>query len=105
MTKTETNNFTDIQDLKLQVYNRVVMLYNTAKDSGEEAGKEYLAQFSEGERKQMFLMSKYIKLKGAKEVARELVNSVEPTSGPEEVHEEEEILDVQDVSEPVAQEE
>ena len=92
MTKNEVSNFNEVQDLKLQVYNRVVVLYNTTKDNGEDAGKEYLSQFSEGERKQMFLMSRYIKLKGAKEVARELVGGTEPTAGPEEVHEEEEIV-------------
>ena len=69
MKKLEIATFNEVDDLKLRVYNRTVILANVTKDFGREAGEEYLAQFSEGEHKQIYLMTQYIKIKGLEAVA------------------------------------
>lgn len=60
------NRFDDIEHMPLRVYNRVVMSHNIAADAGEEAAREYVAQFNENERKQMFFVNTYLAQKGQK---------------------------------------
>ena len=41
MKELEVNTFSEIEELKLRVYNRTVILSNLTKDFGKEAGQEY----------------------------------------------------------------
>tara|TARA_R110000764_G_scaffold52215_1_gene113790 strand:+ start:1018 stop:1326 length:309 start_codon:yes stop_codon:yes gene_type:complete len=96
MKKVNLSNFNEVENLKLRVYNRVITLYNTSKSEGKEVGEEYLAQFDEHERQQMYLMTEYIKFHGLEKVTQELVLKTEPTAPQEEEHVdvEEEVLEV-----------
>lgn len=76
MKELEVNTFNEIEELKLRVYNRTVILANLTKDFGKEAGEEYLGQFSEGEHKQIYLMTQYIKVKGLEVVAKEVTKGL-----------------------------
>ena len=78
MKELEVNTFSEIEELKLRVYNRTVILSNLTKDFGKEAGQEYLEQFSEGEHKQIYLMAQYIKVKGLDAVAKEVTKNFAP---------------------------
>lgn len=69
--------FDDIKHLPLQVYNRVVMLHNLTKDSGEKTAKEYLGQFNEGERRQMFIINSLLKSKGPQETLKMVMEGAE----------------------------
>ena len=60
------NRFDEIEHQPLRTYNRVVMCYNLAQDSGEEATRSYLSSFSEDERKQMFVLTVYLQKMGQK---------------------------------------
>lgn len=63
MTQT-LNKFEDINHLPLRVFNRVVFLNNLFADSGKGAAQGYADLFTDEERKQMYVMSAYIKQKG-----------------------------------------
>lgn len=60
------NRFDEIEHLPLRVYNRVVMTHNLLEDSGEDAVRAYLDQFTDDERKQMFIVNTYLTHKGQK---------------------------------------
>jgi len=77
--KDNFNNFNDVADLKLRVYNRAVQVANLVADFGDVVAAEYLEQFSEGERVQILVMVNYIKAKGPEEVSKEMIRTVEPT--------------------------
>lgn len=66
------DNFEDVEHLPLQVYNRFVTSMNIEEDLGQEAVKEYLSQFTEGEKKAIYIMSLLINSKG-KEVVHKIV--------------------------------
>lgn len=69
--------FDDIEHLPLKVFNRVVNMFNLVEDSGAQAGENYLEQFTEGERRQMYLMAAYIKQKSVEAVRKEVTNGLE----------------------------
>ena len=64
--------FDEINHLPLRTYNRVALLFNLVEDFHEGVGEQYLALFTDGEKKQMYLMSAYIKSVG-KEAAQKAV--------------------------------
>jgi hypothetical protein len=69
--------FESIEHLPLKVFNRVVMLNNILVDMGKEASASYINTFSEGERKQMYIMQMYIKSKGEVTVRKEVTKGLE----------------------------
>ena len=71
------NRFDEIQHQPLRIYNRVVMCYNLAQDSGEEAARSYLSSFSEDERKQMFILTVYMQKMGQKATYEYVTNGLE----------------------------
>lgn len=87
---TETfNNFNDIQHLPLRVFNRTILFNNIFTDFGKESASEYIEQFSQGERKQMFVMQAYIKKFGYKFAKEKVTEGLEFDSveeGPTVVH-------------------
>lgn len=70
------NKFEEINHLPLRVFNRVVFLNNLFADGGEEAAKSYVASFSEAEKKQMFVLSAYIKRVGVEQVRKEVTKNL-----------------------------
>jgi hypothetical protein len=80
--KNNFETFSDIQDIKLRVYNRTALLFNLIDDFGESTGQEYLEVFTEGERMQMMIMSTYIKNNGLEETRKEVTRGL--TLVPEE---------------------
>lgn len=60
----DVKNFNDVEHLPLRVFNRSVTTFNLLEFGGEAAAREYLEQFSENERKQIFIMNQYIKSEG-----------------------------------------
>lgn len=62
--KKDFNKFDDITHMPLRVYNRTVFAHNLMEDSGVDTTKEYLAQFSDAEKAQIFILMQYIKQHG-----------------------------------------
>lgn len=77
------NDFNEIQHTPLRVYNRTVFATNLLSDSGKEVMTDYLNQFTDGEKKQIFLMSNWIKAFGQKKVQQEVTKGLNPTYDPE----------------------
>lgn len=77
LNKNEMNRFDEIEHTPLRVYNRVVMCFNILEDLGKAALEEYLKIFSEGEKKQMYIMQGLIKSKGPDEVRRMALEGME----------------------------
>jgi len=77
MEDTGFNKFEEIQHTPLRVYNRVVMMNNILADFGKEKLQEYIEQFSEGERKQMFVMQHYLRYHGPKKTIEDVTKGVE----------------------------
>lgn len=71
------NTFNDIKHMPLRVFNRTVTLNNIYEDSGEVGAKAYIEQFTQGERKQIFLMQNFIKAKGQDEARKFATNGLE----------------------------
>lgn len=67
---TEFNRFEDINHVPLRVYNRAVTMLNIQKDFGRDKLEKYIESFNEGERKQMYVMTQFIKNKGMAEAKR-----------------------------------
>lgn len=63
---TTINRFDHIEHMPLRVFNRAALTFNLLEDFGETAMKEYLEEFDEGEKKQIFIMVTYIQQKGLK---------------------------------------
>lgn len=59
-------NFSEIKHTPLQVFNRTIMMNNINNDFGVDKLKEYIEQFTDSERKQMFVMQQFIKKQGYK---------------------------------------
>jgi len=76
MEKFET--FNNIDNLLLRVYNRTVLVFNLQSDVGKSAAVKYLDQFNAKEKTQIFIMSKLIKEKGADNVKKSVMSSVQP---------------------------
>lgn len=68
--------FDSVTHMPLRVFNRVVFLHNLISDSGKSAGETYINLFKEFERKQMFLMSAYIKQVGLEQVRKEVTKGL-----------------------------
>jgi len=64
MTIEPFRTFHDIKHTPLRVYNRVVLAYNIMEDFGKAVYEDYISNFDQGERKQMFVMMMYIKQHG-----------------------------------------
>lgn len=69
--------FDNINHMPLRVFNRVAFLHNLISDSGKSAGESYIALFKDFERKQMFLMSAYMKKVGVDQVRKEVTKGLE----------------------------
>tara|TARA_B100001179_G_C18443090_1_gene339694 strand:- start:220 stop:459 length:240 start_codon:yes stop_codon:yes gene_type:complete len=72
----EFRTFNDIEDIRLRVFNRMTLMMNIKEDFGAEQAQEYARQFTDGERKQMIVMSNYIKSKGADNVRKEITKGL-----------------------------
>ena len=70
------DKFDSIKSLGLRVFNRVVYLNNLYQQAGKEISKEYISQFDNYERFQMFVMGKHILDKGVDQVRREVTEGV-----------------------------
>ena len=77
MTKANFEMFNDIQHLPLKVFNRVVLMSNLMEDAGRDTAEVYAEMFTEGERKQMYLMQGYIKSKGVETVRKEVTRNLQ----------------------------
>lgn len=62
--ETVHNTFDDIQHTPLRVFNRVMFMMNLNQSVSPEEGKAYAESFSEGEKKQMYVMGAFIKKNG-----------------------------------------
>lgn len=71
------NRFEDIKHTPLRVYNRVATAFNLREDFGEDTTKEYLESFDDDERKQMFMMTKLIEIRGKEEMHKLVTKGVE----------------------------
>lgn len=65
-------SFQSIKHIPLRVFNRVVFMTNLFHDFGKDAAAKYAEMFNEDERKQMYLMQSFIKVKGV-DAARKAV--------------------------------
>lgn len=74
MKKMNSPKFDDVQNVCLRTWNRCAITFNLRADVGEEAAKEYVGQFDEVAKKQIFAMFDYIALKGYSNVRREVTN-------------------------------
>lgn len=69
--------FNDIENLSLQVFNRVIYLTTLVADYGQSAAKQYLETFNKGEQAQMTIMGMYIKAKGKDFVRKQITHGIE----------------------------
>lgn len=67
------NRFDEVTHTPLRVYNRVVLMHNLLEDFGTSVVADYIATFTEDERKQMFLFNAFLKKEG-KEAAHKLAS-------------------------------
>lgn len=58
------NTFDEIEHTPLRTFNRVVMMTNLLADFGKEVARDYVAQFDETVRKQMYMMQLFIDNQG-----------------------------------------
>lgn len=71
------NNFNDIQHTPLRVFNRTILFNNIFSNFGSMSAEEYLDQFNQGEKKQMFIMQTFIKKFGYKEAKKSACKGLE----------------------------
>lgn len=64
------STFDEIEHTPLRVYNRVVMMNNLHSSISADEAKAYAEQFSESDRKQMFVMMAFIKSKGMEQARK-----------------------------------
>ncbi|MNM91620.1 hypothetical protein D3C81_1039240 [compost metagenome] len=74
MKKNNSPKFDDVQNVCLRTWNRCAIVFNLRADAGEEEARNYVAQFDEVGKKQIFAMFDYIALKGYSNVRREVTN-------------------------------
>ena len=60
------DNFDSVKHNPLKVFNRTIMVNNILEDFGEDRTKEYLEQFSDLDKRSIFIMMNFIKVKGYK---------------------------------------
>lgn len=68
--------FDDVNYMPLRIFNRVVFLHNLISDSGKTSGSQYINLFNEVEKKQMLLMSAYIKKVGEAQARRDVTKNL-----------------------------
>lgn len=66
--------FNDVEDTKLQTWNRAVTMANINEKFNEKMAREYAESFSKGDATKIFMMLQYIKVKGAEVVRREMLS-------------------------------
>ena len=66
----EFNRFDHINHKPLRVFNRTAMANNILEDFGEGASENYLALFDDTDRRNIFILSGFIKKNGIKEARR-----------------------------------
>jgi len=66
----EFNRFDHIEHKPLRVFNRTAMANNLLEDFGEGVSDNYLALFDETDRRNIFILSGFIKKHGVKEARR-----------------------------------
>lgn len=81
------NNFNDVKNVKLRNFNRAIVSCNLMYDAGPEASKEYLSQFSEEEKKLIFVILQSTRKFGVKKVMEIVTKDIEfeDVSGEEDV--------------------
>lgn len=62
--------FKDIEHVPLRTYNQAVMCFNIREDFGPQTLEDYVSNFDETERKNIYLMMSFIKAKGAEEAQK-----------------------------------
>lgn len=72
MAKEVMNTFNEIEHKPLRTFNRVVYFSNILSDKGKAYAVKYIENFSELERKEMYLVQMAVKAKGV-EAIRKLV--------------------------------
>lgn len=82
------NKFDDIDHLPLRVFNRTVFMTNLMEDFGADAVKEYANLFTTGEKKQIMLMSAYIKHHGVDQTRKDVTGGLEVVYDAGEVNDE-----------------
>lgn len=66
----EFNRFDTIEHKPLRVFNRTAMAHNLTEDFGEHVSEQYLALFDDIDRRNIFILSGFIKKHGLKEARR-----------------------------------
>ena len=66
--------FNDVEDNKLQTWNRAVTMANINEKFNEKMAREYAENFSKGDATKIFMMLQYIKVRGAEVVRREMLS-------------------------------
>lgn len=77
MTTETFNNFSHIEYTPLRVFNLTIMFNNIIEDFGKEIAAEYIEQFSQADRKMMFVMQNYIRKFGYDAAKKEVTKNVE----------------------------
>jgi len=61
----------------LRVFNRTVMATNLTEDFGEDVAKDYISLFTDIDRRNIFMLSGFIKKHGVKEARRVCTEGME----------------------------
>jgi hypothetical protein len=67
------SNFNDVQNKKLQAYNRFVVFFNVVADKDIPTAKRYLMQFSDEDKRAIKELGDRIKTEGVATVRREVL--------------------------------
>lgn len=68
--------FDNVNYMPLRIFNRVVFLHNLISDSGKVAGNQYIDLFTDTEKKQMLILSAYIKKVGVDQTRKEVTKNL-----------------------------
>ncbi len=71
------DNFNSIQYHPLRTFNRAAMAFNLVDDAGIESSRDYLDQFTDGDKKAISIMCHYIKYIGVKRVREAVTKKME----------------------------
>lgn len=64
--------FNDVENPTIKAWNRSTVFVNTCKDLGKAFGKQYVEQFTGGDKASMLVILTLIKTKGYEETRREV---------------------------------
>ena len=67
------DKFDTIDYAPLRIWNRAVMFFNIMEDSGQEAAREYVQQFTQQEKEEMLDLYFVVKKLGSEEVKRRII--------------------------------